>query len=55
MKNFSSGDENIQWIDAANILDKNNKDHWLKDGFHPSSLGYKLIISELLKLFNWVI
>jgi len=52
MKNFSSGDENIQWIDAANILDKNNKDYWLKDGFHPSSLGYKLIISELLKLFN---
>ena len=52
MKNFSTNDENIEWIDAANILDKNNKDHWLKDGFHPSSLGYKLIISELLKLFN---
>ena len=47
MKNFSSNDENIQWIDAANILDKNNKDHWLKDGFHPSSSGYELIIDEL--------
>jgi len=47
MKNFSSNDENIQWIDAANILDKNNKDHWLKDGFHPSSSGYELIINEL--------
>ena len=47
MKNFSSNDENIQWIDAANILDKNNKDYWLKDGFHPSSSGYELIINEL--------
>jgi len=47
MKNFSSNDENIQWIDAANILDKNNKDHWLKDGFHPSSSGYELIDNEL--------
>ena len=47
MKNFSSNDENIQWTDAANILDKNNKDHWLKDGLHPSSSGYELIINEL--------
>ena len=47
MENYSSSYENIHWIDAANILDKNNKDHWLKDGFHPSSLGYEFIISEL--------
>ena len=52
MEKYSSSHENVQWIDAANILDKNDKDHWLKDGFHPSSFGYELIISKLSNMIS---
>ena len=52
MEKYSSSYENIHWINAANILNENNKDHWLKDGFHPSSLGYELIINELSNLIR---
>jgi hypothetical protein len=35
-KEFASANQNIVWIDVGEIVDQNNRDHWLIDGVHPS-------------------
>lgn len=47
MSSFADTKQNVIWFDAATALDPAIKSHWLKDGFHPSSYGYKLISEKL--------
>lgn len=47
MSSFAETKQNVIWFDAATALDPAIKSHWLKDGFHPSSYGYKLISEKL--------
>ena len=47
MSSFADVNPNIMWFDAGKILNPNNREHWLDDGYHPSMHGYKLIAKEL--------
>jgi len=49
MSSFADTKQNVIWFDAATALDPAIKSHWLKDGFHPSSFGYKLISEKLFQ------
>jgi lysophospholipase L1-like esterase len=49
MSSLANSENNVLWLDAATVLKPDIKSHWLNDGFHPSSLGYKLLSEQLFQ------
>jgi len=46
-REYAEAYPNVEYFNLATVLDPNNTKHWLKDGFHPSSLGYELMAKAL--------
>ena len=47
MSSFAELRDNVFWVDAADTLDTASRVHWLKDGYHPSSAAYDLLVDRL--------
>lgn len=49
---FSSGDENVYFIDGRTFYPKNVSEHCAVDGVHPTDLGFYFMAKSLLKVIK---
>ena len=51
-REFASANQNIIWIDVGEIVDQNNRNHWLIDGVHPSLQAYYLVVKRIVSMID---